>query len=564
MITAEVKHLSELISDFAEYLNLEGFSVTPEKIIRLVTVCDGQNIDVVDEENLLSAMKTVFCSSAEEVFLLPRLFRSYWKNKERVRENKKNKKELDELLCKKKAVNETRKKLLDDRENAVAEIKRKAYNEEKRIREELEKRDSAAFPPVLSKTDLQKIQKRKDIISEIGSKLLVKGLLEGNITEFSPEEITAAEKELVESAKKAILKKDMEKLAAYKDLQSILNKSAKTIKKNADDSAMQKKRDAEVKKLIKPYDEQIIRIYEEYDKKLHTHWEKQVELDHEINTLNTKIGSNPEEVEKEAALTHRDTFIGGGAVRAFNAVPEFAKKQMSKLTENEEFMLRQFLLENLLRFKTRLTRNVATLERRNIDIQRTIQYACKTGGLPMQLHYTEQRPSKSNLMLILDVSGSCAASSSMMLTFMYYLQSVFPRGCKAFAFVDSLYDITSLMSADDPDIAIKAAFNKIPVKGVYSNYEVPLRTLWTKHKKDITKDTMIIFMGDARNNKNQTGEYELKNICRKAKCAYWLNTEKTAKWDKMDSIASLYGKYAKMYETTTPADLLWFIQEGLK
>ena len=72
MITAEVKHLSELISDFAEYLNLEGFSVTPEKIIRLVTVCDGQNIDVVDEENLLSAMKTVFCSSAEEVFLLPR------------------------------------------------------------------------------------------------------------------------------------------------------------------------------------------------------------------------------------------------------------------------------------------------------------------------------------------------------------------------------------------------------------------------------------------------------------------------------------------------------------
>ena len=66
-------------------------------------------------------------------------------------------------------------------------------------------------------------------------------------------------------------------------------------------------------------------------------------------------------------------------------------------------------------------------------------------------------------------------------------------------------------------------------------------------------------MGDARNNKNPTGEEYIKNISRKAKKAYWLNTEEFNKWGKADSLAFEYAKYFKMYEILNAADLVNFI-----
>ena len=66
-------------------------------------------------------------------------------------------------------------------------------------------------------------------------------------------------------------------------------------------------------------------------------------------------------------------------------------------------------------------------------------------------------------------------------------------------------------------------------------------------------------MGDARNNKNPTGEEYVKNIARKAKKAYWLNTENFNEWGKADSLAFEYAKYFKMYEVLSAADLVNFI-----
>lgn len=101
----------------------------------------------------------------------------------------------------------------------------------------------------------------------------------------------------------------------------------------------------------------------------------------------------------------------------------------------------------------------------------------------------------------------------------------------------------------------------IPRAGQYSNYEVPLRDMWDRHRNRITKDSMVIFIGDARNNKNDPGKEYIRNICRKAKRAYWLNTDANEKWDQGDSIASVYGHYARMYETVNIRQLLGFIME---
>lgn len=164
-----------------------------------------------------------------------------------------------------------------------------------------------------------------------------------------------------------------------------------------------------------------------------------------------------------------------------------------------------------------MTRNINTKEKRKIDIKETIQNACKTGGLPINICYEKPKINKTKLVLVLDVSGSCKEASEMMLTFMYSLQSVFPGGCKTFAFVDSLYNISEIMKASDINESIKDVLDTIPRKGVYSNYFKPLRSLWVNNKQEITSDSIVIFMGDARNNANDPGLEYVKNIARRAK-----------------------------------------------
>ena len=151
----------------------------------------------------------------------------------------------------------------------------------------------------------------------------------------------------------------------------------------------------------------------------------------------------------------------------------------------------------------------------------------------------------------------------MMITFMYLLQEVFPRGCRAYAFVDSLYDITGIMHAKNAEKAIEETLSIIPRRGVYSNYERPIKELWGQKAK-ITKDSIVIVIGDARNNKNGPAENEFRNIARRAKKTYWLNTDVVQKWNQGDSIAGTYAKYSKMFEIRTPKAIVQFLNEGMK
>ena len=53
----------------------------------------------------------------------------------------------------------------------------------------------------------------------------------------------------------------------------------------------------------------------------------------------------------------------------------------------------------------------------------------------------------------------------------------------------------------------------------------------------------------------------MKAIARKAKKAFWLNTEKVEEWNHGDSIIGTYAKYmTKVAQTVTPAELLGFLE----
>lgn len=289
----------------------------------------------------------------------------------------------------------------------------------------------------------------------------------------------------------------------------------------------------------------------------------QKKLNEMIKSFDNEMRESFDIVKKTSALNHRKVFIGKNAVKS-QFMGEIFDKRLSQLTQNDKRVIEEYIRENARKFRTKLANKIKTNQKRKLDMPATCKMACKTNGIPMDLRFVKPKKEKSRLVLFLDISGSCSNASEMLLTFMHQMKSVFTNGCETFVFVNSLYDVSlPFTESNSSEEFIKAVFDIVPVKGVYSNYFVPLETFREEYFSKLTKDSIVFFMGDARNNKNETGEEFVKAIARKARKTYWLNTEDRYLWDSCDSIMSVYGKYMnEVCEVTTVGQLLNFLTEA--
>ena len=270
-------------------------------------------------------------------------------------------------------------------------------------------------------------------------------------------------------------------------------------------------------------------------------------------------------VVKDSSRVHRGPeadFSQGKAVQVMEDNPAFARP-FSSLLPAEKEMIREYILENARSFRTRMSRNLRSTFHQRLDIPSTCKEACRTGGIPLKLSYTKPARSKAKLTMVLDISGSCKGASEMMLTTMHEMREVFPGGLDTYVFVNHLYDVTNIFrESQNAEESVKGILEAVETKGVYSDYFRPLQSLATEQISRITRDSIVIFIGDARNNRNQSGEEFIRKVCRKAKHSYWLNTEERSLWDTADSIISLYAPYMdQVREVVNVGELLAFLQE---
>lgn len=269
------------------------------------------------------------------------------------------------------------------------------------------------------------------------------------------------------------------------------------------------------------------------------------------------------EIDKIASVNHRPEFDHEKAyakvkAREFNS--DVLDKTITQLSNEETKALYQYVRKNANHFYTRMMRNVRAMSSRKVDMQETIKQACKTGGSPLEIIRNKPKRSKASLVLVLDISGSCIKASRVMLSFMHILSRVFTR-VKCFVFVNRLYDVSKALDTKDTEQAVNEVMNTIQTRGVYSDYYKPLETLNREYGNIFNKDTTVIFIGDARNNQNPTGEKYFKGITRKSRKAYFLNTEPVGKWNQGDSIMGIYSKYAEPKEGTQVGDIMDFIDK---
>lgn len=281
-------------------------------------------------------------------------------------------------------------------------------------------------------------------------------------------------------------------------------------------------------------------------------------LKRHTETYKKEIEKASKEIEKLISIKNRVEFQEG-----HNSVKNYLdvlNKNISKLNTEDCVMLSNYIRANASKFKTRISKNMKKDKAKIFDYRATIKKSMKTDGVPLELIYKKPKANKVKIVCILDISGSCIKPAKTMLNFLYELSSVFKGGVRSFVFVRDIAEVSDLFFTNNILTAIEKATVAVPNKGTYSDYNFAFRKFDSEYFNCIDKNTIVLYLGDARNNKNKSGEQYVARIAQKAKSLIWLNTEQKEKWNTGDSIMSTYETYMdEVYEIGTVEDIINFL-----
>lgn len=282
-----------------------------------------------------------------------------------------------------------------------------------------------------------------------------------------------------------------------------------------------------------------------------------------VQQLDQKIVETAEIIEKEFSQQHRLEFVEGkNSVQTTMTNLDLLGRDIEKMNTQQYQQLTDVIKANATKFRTKLSRAMMRHKSKQFNYHRTMKNSLKTFGVPMELFYEKPKIKKTKIICILDVSGSCSKSSQLLLRFIYELSSVFKGGIKSYVFVKELQEVSQYFTDYHLNEAIELALKAVPRD--YSNYYHALSQFHQAYLGEVDRNTIVIFLGDARNNKNPTGSEFLQAIQAQAKATFWLNTEEKQKWNVNDSIIGIYEDYlTEVHEILTTNDLIKFL-EGFK
>ncbi len=201
------------------------------------------------------------------------------------------------------------------------------------------------------------------------------------------------------------------------------------------------------------------------------------------------------------------------------------------------------------RLASRLSFRQKRAKRGNIDLRRTIRKSMNTGGVPVRPAYRNRFPSRPQLVVLCDLSGSVKVFSEFMLQLVYSIQTRFIH-VRSFVFVDTPDEITEYFRNNEIEEAIRDIYNKAKFAKVpFSHYGETFLDFCNKYSDVLDKKATLVIIGDARNNYHTDHADYFQQMSSLVKRVIWLNPEPREKWDKEDSIMSVYGRFCSdVYE----------------
>jgi uncharacterized protein with von Willebrand factor type A (vWA) domain len=249
-----------------------------------------------------------------------------------------------------------------------------------------------------------------------------------------------------------------------------------------------------------------------------------------------------------------------------------AKTLRHRLPEDVDFLtasaaqitaLREIVAPMSRKLAAKLVHKRRHKSRGALDFRRTVRSSMSSAGVPIDLVFRRPRPSKPDLTILADISGSVSAFAAFTLHLTYALRSEFSR-VRSFVFVDGLDEITDIMQNANNIADVTTQINA-EARGVWldgrSDYGHALDTFWERHGLELRSRTTVLVLGDARTNYHSPRATVIKQMAQHAGHVFWLNPEPVSLWNTGDSVIADYAKYCDgVYECRNVRQLRAFIE----
>jgi uncharacterized protein len=199
-----------------------------------------------------------------------------------------------------------------------------------------------------------------------------------------------------------------------------------------------------------------------------------------------------------------------------------------------EFMAARDALAALKRrFRIRVSRRLRLAGSGRIDFRRTIRASLQHGGTLGDLRFRARRPRHLDLLILADISGSVKYASTLMLEIVAGAAACFRR-VRSFVYIDRLseagFEAGHLAMTPPLDLYARSDFGSV------------LKELWNRRAALISRATVIVIMGDGRNNRRPARADLLRDLARLSRTALWLIPEPQARWNTGDSAIRQYAR----------------------
>ena len=196
---------------------------------------------------------------------------------------------------------------------------------------------------------------------------------------------------------------------------------------------------------------------------------------------------------------------------ADRGIDAMAKTLRKPLPEDIDFMhasreelanLRKAIYPLTRKLAARLARKRRHGRKGALDYRSTMRHSLSYGGVPAELKFRYPSPSKPEVMVVADISGSVAAFARFTLHLVYAISNQFSK-VRSYVFIDGLDEVTRFFDGvEDIGEAVHRVNTEADVVWVdgHSDYGHAFGVFWERFNRDVGPKTTVLILGDARNN----------------------------------------------------------------
>ncbi|MGH9298368.1 MAG: vWA domain-containing protein [Acidimicrobiales bacterium] len=287
----------------------------------------------------------------------------------------------------------------------------------------------------------------------------------------------------------------------------------------------------------------------------------------EERLLEDEYKSRLEELRREIEAEIRRRLVADRGVEAL------AKSLRKPLPEDVDFMhatreelvlMRRAIQPLTRKLQARLARKRRHLRRGALDFRATMRHSLSYGGVPAEPRFRHPRPTKPEIFVIADISGSVAAFARFTLHLVHAIAAQFSK-VRSFVFIDGIDEVTDIFDRSETVTEAVHRVNQeadvVWVDG-HSDYGHALNVFYQRWGKEIGPKTSVILLGDARSNYHAPEAWVIKEIRHRARHVYWLNPEPRSYWGSGDSIVDHYAQFCDgVFECRNLRQLEAFVEQ---